>query len=130
MKKTLVSILTLIIAALGGGAVATNLGGAGDITSGMATSSTADVGSNGYVTLFNRSVCAARIITTKDVPITLAFATSTGQDLTLSLTDGIGGTLQAASTTVTYDSTLHGCGVWHAYAQGDATTTITVVETH
>lgn len=94
----------------------------------IATSSTADVGPNGYVQLYDNSVCDARVIITKAAPITLAFATSTGSDSTLSLVDGTSGYLIPASTTEQLDSALLGCGIVFAYAQGTATTTVTLFQ--
>lgn len=73
------------------------------------------VGSTSPVTLFSRNDgCTSRIITTYSKPIMLTFATSTDLDETVEPT-GQFGHLQGASTTVSYDSGIYGCGVWQAY---------------
>jgi disulfide bond formation protein DsbB len=72
-------------------------------------------------TAFATSTCAARTITTSASPVMLTFSDITGQTPTGSL-----GHLQAASTTVTYDAGLYGCGRLKVYS--DATQLITVSE--
>lgn len=72
--------------------------------------------------------CKARVITT---PGTSAIMISFGEPQTpgnISSTTLAGqvGHLQAASTTVEYDSEIYGCGLWRAY--GYASTTLTVSE--
>lgn len=80
------------------------------------------VGSSNAITLFSRNDgCTARIITTYASPIMITFATSTDLSSTVKPT-GTFGHLQAASTTVSYDSGMYGCGVWQAYGFGASTT--------
>lgn len=67
------------------------------------------------------STCTSRIVTTKTAPILLGFmdsATATQQY----------GHLQAASTTVQYDSEIYGCGRWTARTADDSNTIISVTE--
>ena len=66
--------------------------------------------------------CSARIITTVASAIMLSF----GQ-MSSTTPSGTIGHLQAASTTVAYDSGLYGCGLVTAYAF--SSTTITLTET-
>jgi len=85
------------------------------------------VGPGNATTLFSvNSSCTSRKITTYANPIMLTFATSTDLDQTVEPT-GSFGHLQAASTTVDYDSGTNGCGVWQAFGFG-ASTTISISE--
>lgn len=86
-----------------------------------------NVGPLNAVTLFSaRSDCTSRKITTYANPIMITFATST--DLASQvIASGVLGHLQAASTTIDYDSGLNGCGLWQAFGY-TASTTITVSE--
>lgn len=94
----------------------------------VATSSLMQVGSTSPVTLLATSTCTARIITTYSVPITLTHSNNLGKSPTATF-----GHLQAASTTVVYDSGLYGCGLVKAYgfeaSAAVASTSITVTET-
>lgn len=85
----------------------------------VATSSIASVSSTA-TTIFATSTCASRIITTVANPIMLTFSDYSGQTPT-----GSFGHLQAASTTVTYDSGQYGCGAVKAYSFGTASITVT-----
>jgi hypothetical protein len=87
----------------------------------VATSSNPTIGTSGVV-LFATSTCAARIITTVASPIMLTFSDYAGQTPT-----ALVGHLQAASTTVVYDSGQYGCGLFKAY--GFVSSAITVTET-
>ena len=84
----------------------------------IATSSSYSLTTTASV-LFATSTCAARIITTQASPIMLTFSDYAGQTPTALL-----GHLQAASTTVAYDSGLYGCGLVKAYSFTTATTTV------
>ena len=85
------------------------------------------VGPGNATTLFSaKNSCASRKITTYANPIMITFATSTDLDQTVEPT-GVFGHLQAASTTVDYDSGTNGCGLWQAFGFG-ASTTISVSE--
>ena len=66
--------------------------------------------------------CTSRIISTKTEPIKLLFSNYNNQVPTDQR-----GLLQAASTTVAYDSGIYGCGQIKALSY-DATTTISVTE--
>lgn len=78
--------------------------------------------SNTAITLIATSSCAARIVTTTASPIMLTFSDYNGQTPT-----GLFGHLQAASTTVVYDSGQWGCGLVKAYAFSAGTITFTSV---
>jgi hypothetical protein len=96
----------------------------------VATSSTIVVGPNLVGTgilpvLFKADgTCDARVISTVGQPILLSFAvlSSTTPE------NAGGGVLQAASTTVSYDGGIYGCGLVSAYGFG-ASTTIDLIET-
>lgn len=63
------------------------------------------------VLVFATSSCAARTISTSASPIMITFSDNQGKVPT-----GSFGTLQAASTTVTYDSGQFGCGAVKIYS--------------
>ncbi len=66
--------------------------------------------------------CTSRVISTRgESAIMIAFS-----QLASTTLSGAVGNLQAASTTVAYDSGVYGCGYWTFFAY--ATTTITVTE--
>lgn len=69
--------------------------------------------------------CKARVVTTRgDSAIMLSFGDKTNGDFSsTTLSAGIGH-LQAASTTVVYDSGLYGCGRWTAYAWVSSTISV------
>jgi hypothetical protein len=87
----------------------------------VATSSLLNVSSTA-ITLIATTSCSARIITTTASPIMLTFSDYNGQTPTFQL-----GHLQAASTTVVYDSGQWGCGLVKAYAFNTGTITFTSV---
>lgn len=77
----------------------------------------------GAVTVIASSTCTARIITTSPTsPIMLTFSDVLGQTPTATY-----GHVQAASTTVVYDSGLYGCGRVKAFGWGTSVITITDV---
>ena len=86
----------------------------------IATTSPATVGTTA-ISVFATSSCSARIITTYASPVMLTFSDYSGQTPT-----GTFGHLQAASTTVVYDSGQYGCGLVKVYSF--TTQTITVSE--
>ncbi len=75
----------------------------------VATSSNPAVGTTARI-LFASSTCSARIVTTYASPVMLTFA-----DLGVAPTATYGH-LQAASTTVAYDSGQYGCGQVKVYS--------------
>lgn len=137
MKKTIISILVLILAALGGSQVA-NLGGApGNLPANMATTSTVEIGKSVEVLFATTTAvtnaaktCAARTVTTGTSAIKWTYAgTEKSERGTTTLQNGFG-FLQAASTTVAYQSSDFGCGAWVVTeASGLGSSTVTVVET-
>lgn len=91
----------------------------------ISTATTTTVGPDTNVTIFSKKTsCTSRIITTNYGAIRFTTGDVTGFGST-TLANG-NGMVQAASTTVAYDSGLYGCGLWTAEAL--ATTTITIVE--
>lgn len=87
----------------------------------VATTSNPAVSNTG-ITLFATSSCSARVITTYASPVMLTFSDYAGQTPT-----GTFGHLQAASTTVAYDSGQYGCGLVKVFSF--AAQSITVTET-
>ena len=76
----------------------------------IATTSNPTVGTTALL-LFSTSTCDARIITTYASPIMLTFSQNQGKIPTATF-----GILQAASTTVAYDSGQYGCGAVTVYS--------------
>lgn len=131
MKKALIALLIAILGVLTGTQVA-NLGAeTTGVATAAATTSTATVSGGGVTQLFSESPrCDSRIISTAGEPITLSFGSTSpfgGAQATSTLQQGKGH-LQAASTTVAYDSGIYGCGIWIARGN-NATTTINLTET-
>lgn len=131
-----ISVLSLAVAVLLGilfvyyrdtrevaGAAVTNLG------ANLATSSTAQIGPQQVLTLFpfaTSTICTSRVIATGSRDIALSFATNSAPTVTPS---GQIGARQAASTTVSYDSDIYGCGRVDVFGYG-VTTTVTIWEFH
>lgn len=91
------------------------------VVSQIATSSTISVGPQVATTIFtNTYSCTSRVISTVSQPIMISFSS----DITPT---GVTGHLQAASTTIAYDSGIYGCGQVSVYGYG-ASTTITKSE--
>lgn len=74
------------------------------------------------ISLMATSSCSARVVSTTNKPIMLTFSDYAGQTPT-----GVFGVLQAASTTVVYDSGQYGCGLVKGISF-DATSNITVID--
>ena len=91
----------------------------------VATSSQAGVSATVTTLVATSTNCAARIITTVAQPIRLSFGSPQQPILEPS---GTLGHLQAASTTVTYDGGIWGCGLIRVFGYGNATLTISVTE--
>ena len=72
--------------------------------------------------VFATSSCSARIVTTLAAPVMIGFSDRQGFTPTALL-----GHVQAASTTVAYDSGIYGCEAMRIYSF--STSTITVTET-
>ena len=84
------------------------------------------------ITLFDaNSACTSRVVTTYAQPILFTFATSTDLDQTVEPTL-VFGHIQAASTTISYDAGIYGCGVMQAISYpasaGVPSTTISITE--
>lgn len=87
----------------------------------VATSSRLTVGTTA-ISVFATSTCASRVVSTTGKPIMLTFSDYANHTPT-----GVFGTLQGASSTVSYDAGLYGCGLWKVYGF-DASSDITVTE--
>lgn len=76
----------------------------------------------------NRS-CTSRIISTGSTTVRIITASSTfsGVATSTNYLNNARGIIQAASTTVAYDSGIYGCGYWGAIGYAP-TTTLTVIE--
>lgn len=96
-----------------------NLGSAGSGQAGIATSSTIAVGPQEDITIFDSNrYCANRAVSTLASAIMLSFHSAINPSASV-------GHLQAASTTVEYDSDLWGCGTVTAYGFSSSTITLT-----
>lgn len=137
MKKTIIAILLLLLAAVGGNQVAQLGGSPGALPATLATTSTASVGDRSVNVLIatttssfgSAAICSARLVTTQGQPIKIVSpGVSKGPygTTTLQLGDGH---LQLASTTVVYSSDDWGCGALIMMGAGSGTTTVTITET-
>ncbi len=91
----------------------------------LATSSTIQVGTSQNKILFTQNtVCTSRVISTAGQAIMLTFGSATTTNMNPSASVGF---VQAASSTVVYDSGLYGCEYVTAYGFS-ASTTITTAE--
>ena len=97
------------------------------IPTNIAFATTTAVGPQQNIQIFSASNCNSRIISTVASPIMIIFADPSNGDIASTTLSGIKGSVQAASTTVAYDSSQYGCGRWFAYAF--SSTTITTVST-
>jgi hypothetical protein len=71
--------------------------------------------------------CAARLIRTQSSDIYILFADPTNGDLASTTLSGVASFTQAASTTVSYDGALYGCGAVYIKSP-TASTTLTVAD--
>lgn len=85
----------------------------------VATTSVSAIAAGGINTLVATSTCSATIITAQTA-IMLTFSDYVGQSPT-----GLFGVLQAASTTIAYDSGLYGCGLIKAFSYAAQSLTVT-----
>lgn len=83
----------------------------------IATSTYAYPVGTSQIVLFATSTCSSRIVTTRDIAVSLSFNEAAGRVPT-----AIAGHVQTASTTVVYDSEQYGCGAVRAVSTGAATT--------
>ena len=125
--NSLIKIIIAILAFLGISGGAYSLGSApSGLMSSYGSSSTLSIGNNVGILFPQTFNCASRVITTQSAPILIQFTSSALASTSL---NAVQGTVQLASTTVTYDSGLYGCGVWTTMGFGGApTTTISLVE--
>jgi len=124
-KQIIAAILAIL--GIGGGLAYSQLGGSvPGLSANIASSAPAfSVKKDAARMLFATSTnCSARIITTQESAIRLTF----GDEMaTPTPTSGLS---QAASTTVTYDAAIYGCGMMKVIGfDANADTSITVVET-
>jgi hypothetical protein len=93
----------------------------------VAVATTTAVGPQQNIQIFAASNCNSRVISTVGSAVMITFADPSNGDVSSTTLSGVKGSVQAASTTVVYDSGLYGCDRWFAYAF--ASTTITTVST-
>lgn len=127
MKKLIISLLVLIIAALGGSQV-TKLGGTpGNLPATLATTSTVAVGQASVVVLFppapSNRICAGRVISTID-PLYIGF----NNTATATLQNSNGSIVQSASSTAQYPAEQYGCDAWIVKSAGTASTSVYIAE--
>lgn len=81
---------------------------------------------DGEDTIFSSNeTCNARVVTTQGTSaVMLSFGDKTNGDFSSTTLAGTIGHLQAASTTVSYDAGIYGCGRWTAYAWASSTLTV------
>lgn len=104
----------------------------GSAPSGLAATqrvaTTTSVGPGNATKVFNSSPnCAARLIRTQGTDIYILFADPTNGDLASTTLSGVASFTQAASTTVSYDGALYGCGAVYIKSP-TASTTLTVAD--
>ena len=103
------------------------------LSAAYSTSSTLAIGPN-YVQVLTvaQSNCAARVVSTAATAIRLGFGgeSATSTATSTSVVSSGTGVLQAASTTVTYDGGLYGCGFLAATGVDLTTSTVNVLTTH
>lgn len=92
------------------------------LASTVATTSNPTVNTTAATVFATSTGCASRVITTVASPVMITFSDYAGQTPT-----ALFGHLQAASTTVTYDAGLFGCGLVKIYSF--VSSNITVTET-
>ena len=118
MKENFIAVGIVLVIAMSGylvfkaGERAVSLGGAlAGSEAKIATSTTSNLGAAGATALFSTSTgCTSRIITTTPIaPIRLTFRDDDVPTATF-------GHIQAASTSVAYDSAIYGCGRWEAFS--------------
>lgn len=131
MKKTIIAILALLLAAFGGNQVAQLGGSPGSLPADFATSSTVAIGQASVVVLFPATasvrpaaLCASRTITTKVDSIYISFNNTA--TATLQASDGH---FQAASTTTNYPAEQYGCDDWIVKGATAASSSISISET-
>ena len=127
MKTVISSILIVVIvgfiALVSIGSYRINVGSApAGLQSTVSTSTMLSLASRTATSLIATSTCSSRIISTTDKQIMLTFSDYNNAAPTATF-----GVMQAASTTVAYDSGQYGCGLVKGW--GDAATNITVTET-
>lgn len=124
MTKLRLSLAGVLIAVasylIGGSNIPAKLGNMSGNVARVYVNTTQVVGASSINTIFSaKNMCSTRVISTVGSPIRLSF----DSDLTPTINVGI---LQAASTTVTYQSDVYGCGIVRGFAE--ASTTITKTE--
>lgn len=90
----------------------------------IATSTLGFVVQTSQTLLAATSTCTSRIITTTAQPVMLTFS-----DIQGLLPTAVKGHLQAASTTVVYDSGLYGCGAYRVISATGVAGTLSISET-
>lgn len=93
----------------------------------LAIATTTAVGPQEVKTIFSsNSQCTSRVVGTAGQAVMLTFGDPVNGDVSSTTLTSMVGHWQGASTTVSYDSGIYGCGRWSAF--GVASTTITSTE--
>lgn len=124
-QKTLVGVLALLALVFSVGLLQTQQADASSpagLPASVASSTALTMAATTASMVVATSSCNARIISTQASPIMLTFSDYANQTPTAGF-----GHLQAASTTVVYDSGQYGCGLVKAYSFTAQTITVTDV---
>lgn len=93
----------------------------------LAIATTTAVGPQEVKTIFSsNSICTSRVVGTAGQAVMLTFGDPVNGDVSSTTLTSMVGHWQGASTTVSYDAGIYGCGRWSAF--GIASTTITTTE--
>lgn len=126
VKLGIIGLLLTLAGWLLGGSLPAKLGGApAGLYTSYSTTSQATIGPQERLAfLYPLTDCTSRVISTVGSAIMLSFNTSSST--ATSTVSGTQGVVQAASTTVAYDSEIYGCGV--VAGLGFASTTISIIQ--
>jgi len=98
------------------------------LTASQRVATSTQVGPGNATKVFSASPnCASRLIRTQGTDIYILFADPTNGDLASTTLSGVASFTQAASTTVSYDGGLYGCGAVYIKSPA-ASTTLTVAD--
>ena len=118
----LLVVVNMVLVFLGGKQTNTFGSAPNGLMASYATSSVLSLPSQSVVTITGTTSCAARVVTTFGVPVTVTLSEQAGQSPSANQ-----GEVVAASSTTVFDSALYGCGKMKVWAF--AATSIQFVET-
>lgn len=133
MKTLLVSVLAIIVSALSLIIVFSSKeqqlkGAPTGLYSTLAVATTTAVGPQQVKTIFSSNTqCTSRVVGTAGQAVMLTFGDPVNGDVSSTTLTSMVGHWQGASTTVSYDAEIYGCGRWSAFGVA-ASTTITTSE--